>query len=137
MKKNNLYLLGFSAVVVTACTAGPNPLAVEQQALAGFWKGLWHGFIMMFTFIISLFNDKVTMYEVANNGGWYNFGFLLGAMMFWGGSGNQTCTHVRSDKGEAIIREVTDEIKEEVISEVAKEIKDEVKKELDKDKEDE
>lgn len=137
MKKRKLYLIGFAVIALVACTAGPNPMAINQEPLAGFWKGLWHGFIMMFTFIVSLFKDNVSMYEVNNNGNWYNFGFLLGAMMFWGGGGNQTCTRVRSDKGEAIIREVTDEIKEEVISEVAKEIKEEVKKELDKDKEDE
>jgi hypothetical protein len=49
--------------------------------------GLWHGFIALFTFIISLFRDDVSIYEVVNNGGWYNFGFILGVMIFWGGSG--------------------------------------------------
>jgi hypothetical protein len=29
----------------------------------------------------------VTMYEVHNNGGWYNFGFLLGMMIILGGGG--------------------------------------------------
>ncbi|MDA3937638.1 MAG: hypothetical protein PF636_12455, partial [Actinomycetota bacterium] len=55
--------------------------------VAGFWLGLWHGFIVLFTFLISLFRDNVTIYEVSNNGGWYNFGYLLGVMMFWGGGG--------------------------------------------------
>jgi hypothetical protein len=27
------------------------------------------------------------MYEVHNNGGWYNFGFLLGMMILLGGGG--------------------------------------------------
>ena len=45
------------------------------------------GFIVLFTFIISLFNDNVAVYDVHNSGGWYNFGFLLGVMFFFGGSG--------------------------------------------------
>jgi hypothetical protein len=55
--------------------------------VAGFWLGLWHGFILPFAFVISLFSDKVTIYEVHNTGTWYNLGFLMGAAMIWGGSG--------------------------------------------------
>ncbi len=51
---------------------------------AGFWAGLWHGLICIVTFIISLFTDSVRMYEANNTGGWYNFGFLLGAAIFFG-----------------------------------------------------
>ena len=76
---------------VAGCAAGPNPAVNSAGAdgdIAGFWLGLWHGFIAFFTFIISLFSDKVHIYEVHNNGGWYNFGFVLGAgILFGGGSG--------------------------------------------------
>jgi len=45
---------------------------------AGFWAGLWHGLIIIITFIISLFDKKVGIYEV-NNAGWqYNLGFIIG-----------------------------------------------------------
>ncbi|MFC2088797.1 hypothetical protein ACFLSX_04280, partial [Calditrichota bacterium] len=49
--------------------------------------GLWHGFISLFSFIASLFYDNVSIYEVHNNGNWYNLGFILGIMCFFGGSG--------------------------------------------------
>ena len=55
--------------------------------MAGFWLGLWHGIIVPITFIISLFSDTVGIYEVHNNGGWYDFGFVIGALVFLGGSG--------------------------------------------------
>ena len=74
---------------LSACTASPNALesmADAEGAIAGFWLGLWHGFTALFTFIVSLFNDNVGVYEAHNNGGWYNFGFILGVMMFFGGS---------------------------------------------------
>lgn len=44
----------------------------------GFWSGLWHGFIILFSWIGSLFNDDIAIYAVNNNGGWYDFGFFLG-----------------------------------------------------------
>jgi hypothetical protein len=76
--------------LLAGCAAGPNQLvktAGPQGKAAGFWLGLWHGLIAPVTFIISLFSKSVTMYEVHNNGGWYNFGFLLGMMILLGGGG--------------------------------------------------
>jgi hypothetical protein len=77
-------------VALAGCAAGPNTLTGSpdpEGEVAGFWLGLWHGIIAPVTFIISLFSDAVEMYEVHNNGGWYNFGFLLGMIIIFGGSG--------------------------------------------------
>jgi hypothetical protein len=77
-------------LTLTGCTAGPNELSDtpdEEGEVAGFWQGLWQGFIAPFTFIISLFSDTIHMYEVHNNGGWYNFGFLFGLTIIFGGGG--------------------------------------------------
>jgi len=52
----------------------------------GFLKGLLHGFIIFFSFIGSLFTDY-EIYALPNAGGWYDFGFLLGVMLFFGGGG--------------------------------------------------
>jgi hypothetical protein len=82
-------MLGLAAVL-TACAPGLNPevgTAVEGAASAGFWLGLWHGIIAPVTFIISLFTDNVSLYEVHNNGNWYDFGFVLGAGILFGGGG--------------------------------------------------
>ena len=46
--------------------------------ISGFWMGLIHGIIAPVSFIISLFNHNVNLYEIHNNGGWYNLGFVLG-----------------------------------------------------------
>jgi hypothetical protein len=77
-------------LVLSACAAGANPAVDVPSAegeLAGFWLGLWQGIIVPITWIISLFSDTVSIYEVHNNGGWYDTGFLLGAGFFLGGSG--------------------------------------------------
>ena len=90
--KNLFFALLILLVIIgiTGCTAGPNEMVNspdEEGKIAGFWQGLWQGVISPFTFIISLFSDAVYVYEVHNNGGWYNFGFLLGASIIFGGSG--------------------------------------------------
>jgi len=89
MKKIAILLLVLMAVLLLAgCTAGPNnqeKTPGEAGEMAGFWKGLWHGFITPVTFLISLFSDGVHFYEVHNNGNWYNFGFVLGAGLFLSG----------------------------------------------------
>ncbi len=72
-------------LLLAGCAPGPNSLEKtpdEKGKVAGFWKGLWHGLISPITFIISLFNRNVRIYEVHNNGSWYNFGFVLGAGLF-------------------------------------------------------
>lgn len=91
MKKVLMIIAALAVLILLAgCAAGPNNMAGSVNAegeLAGFWMGLWHGCISFITFVISLFSDKVNVYEVHNNGGWYNFGFILGAMIAYGGSG--------------------------------------------------
>jgi hypothetical protein len=77
-------------LVLAACAAGPNVSVDEPSAdgeVAGFWMGLWHGIIVPITWLISLFSDTVSIYEVHNNGGWYDTGFLIGAGVFLGGGG--------------------------------------------------
>jgi hypothetical protein len=85
-----LVLAAFVLVALTGCAARPNELANQPVAggtIAGFWQGVWQGLISPFAFIISLFNPAVGVYDVHNNGGWYNLGFLLGAAIILGGSG--------------------------------------------------
>jgi hypothetical protein len=80
--------LAVMAVVLAACAAGGNTargLANSHGHVAGFWLGLWQGAISPITFLISLFSNHVNVYEVHNNGNWYNFGFVLGAGILFGG----------------------------------------------------
>ena len=54
---------------------------------AGFWAGVWHGLVAPIAFIVSLFNPSVGIYEINNNGRWYDFGFLIGISGSVGGGG--------------------------------------------------
>lgn len=92
MKIISLVVIGVLALLLLAACAptANNQVNVPnaEGKVAGFWQGLWHGIISPVTFVISLFNHSVTVYEVHNNGGWYNFGFLLGIGAFAGGGGS-------------------------------------------------
>ena len=85
----NLFLLFFILFAISACATQSTETIVDPP---GFFKGLFHGFILLFSFIISLFTDY-TIYAFPNSGGWYNFGFLLGVMTFFGsgGAGAKKC----------------------------------------------
>lgn len=83
-------LLAILLLLLSACAPGPNVqehVADPGGEIAGFWLGLWQGIIVPITFVISLFSDNVNVYEVHNNGGWYNVGFVLGAGVLLGGGG--------------------------------------------------
>jgi hypothetical protein len=85
-------LLLISLLALTGCAAGPNQalgVANEHNVLAGFWLGLWHGFIAPIVYIVSLFVRNLNIYEVHNNGAWYNFGYLFGLACFFGGGGTK------------------------------------------------
>lgn len=95
-----ILLILMTMFVIFGCAAGPNELVHtpdEEGGVAGFWQGLWHGIISPFTFLISLFSDTVHFYEVHNNGGWYNLGFLIGASIILGGSGGGAARRRRYD----------------------------------------
>jgi len=86
-------VLALVLLATVSCTPGPNPLATspdEGGTVTGFWWGLWHGLIAPISFIISLFNRNVTIYEVHNSGTLYNLGYLLGLSCVLGGSGRGT-----------------------------------------------
>lgn len=72
-----------AAVLVASCATQPTPSAYDPP---GFFSGILHGFLIFFTFIGSLISDY-RIYAFPNSGGWYDFGYLIGASMFLGGGG--------------------------------------------------
>jgi len=77
-------VLGSVVFLLASCAHQPIPPA--HEGLPGFWLGLLHGFLIMFSFAASLFTHA-RIYAFPNSGGWYDFGYLLGVAMFFGGGG--------------------------------------------------
>jgi hypothetical protein len=96
MKIAAIILITLLLLSLTACAPGPNNLKGTpgaRDSVAGFWLGLWQGFIAPFVLVVSLFKSGLNIYEVHNNGAWYNFGYLFGLMCFFGGGGHKTGRH--------------------------------------------
>jgi fructose-specific phosphotransferase system IIC component len=52
---------------------------------AGFFSGVWHGWIAPVSLIVGLFSDGVKIYEPHNTGWWYDFGFYIAVIAGFGG----------------------------------------------------
>lgn len=89
MKPRAILLAVALGMLLAACAPGVNPqvgVPHPDGDTAGFLMGLWHGFIAPVAFFISLFTGEVSVYEVHNNGNWYDFGFVVGAGIIFQGS---------------------------------------------------
>jgi len=77
----HLRLLAPLALLALAACARQAPTAVQPDA-PGFLLGLWHGFIFPVAWFLSLVMPDVAVYAVPNNGGFYDFGYFLGIVVF-------------------------------------------------------
>ncbi|MHC4471498.1 MAG: hypothetical protein ACYTDY_10450 [Planctomycetota bacterium] len=96
-----LWGLLLALLLLVGCAAGDQRF---DDGPAGFWAGLWHGFIVLVAFVVSLFYDTVSIYEANNAGNLYNLGFVLGAACFFGGGLSARCKRKRAARmdGDAI-----------------------------------
>jgi hypothetical protein len=79
MKRIALFILLLTLTMNLVSCADPEVIKeCVSENTYGFWGGLWHGIVAPFSFFGSLIWDDISMYAVNNNGGWYDFGFILG-----------------------------------------------------------
>ena len=75
-------LVSLAALLPLAACAATQATDAVSPGAPGFLYGLWHGFIFPVAWLVSLFTDKVAIYAVPNSGGWYDFGYFLGIVVF-------------------------------------------------------
>jgi hypothetical protein len=71
------------AVLTAGCFPGGGSYSPFEQA--GFFSGIWHGWIAPVSLIVSIFSDDVRIYEPFNTGWWYDFGFYIAVISGFGG----------------------------------------------------
>ncbi len=85
--KKKIVILALMAVialsVLTGCIPGDGTYTSSKPA--GFFWGIWHGWIAPVSLIISLFHKNIRVYEVMNTGWWYDFGFYIAIIGGFGG----------------------------------------------------
>nr|MDD4680060.1 hypothetical protein [Clostridia bacterium] len=85
MKKKILLLVLILAMVVFLSSCVPGDGKNTSDNPAGFLWGIWHGWLAPVSLILSLFRDNIRIYEVANTGFWYDFGFYISIISGFGG----------------------------------------------------
>lgn len=88
MKKQEINRAMYTLLATVLLTGCAEVIPIQEcvsNEPYGFLGGLWHGIIAPVSFVVSLFSDSIAMYAVNNNGGWYDFGFVLGAGILFGG----------------------------------------------------
>ena len=79
----NMLLVVLLVVLAVACMPGSGHSSGENPA--GFFLGIWHGWIAPITLILGLFNPDIRIYETFNTGWWYDFGFYIAIISGFGG----------------------------------------------------
>jgi hypothetical protein len=84
----------FAVLMLSGCIPGDGKATAGEPA--GFFWGIWHGWVAPISLIISIFRDNIAIYEVNNTGFWYDFGYYLAIV---GGFGGLSLVRRRSGQG--------------------------------------
>ncbi len=68
---------------LSACLPGDGSATAADTA--GFFWGIWHGWMAPVSLIFSLFNRTIRIYEVHNSGLGYDLGFYMAIISGFGG----------------------------------------------------
>ena len=82
--KNKKLAIGifFCLLLINLTSCAP---AGYEYSKAGFFSGIWHGFIIVFSLIGKLFGADIGIYAEHNTGFFYWLGFIIGIGGFGGG----------------------------------------------------
>ena len=86
MNVNKIIILLLLLICVTSLSScAPKGYASNE---AGFFSGIWHGFIIIFSLIGKVFGADIGIYAEHNTGFFYWFGFIIGLGLLGGGGGS-------------------------------------------------
>ncbi|MFH0989183.1 MAG: hypothetical protein V1799_04105 [bacterium] len=78
-----LMLLVVCVLILSGCF--PREGGKTEREPAGFFTGIWHGWIAPISLIAGLFNQDIRIYETINTGWWYDFGYYIAIIAGFGG----------------------------------------------------
>lgn len=86
MKKKAIIITILAFLVLTTLTGCiPGDGTYTTSDPAGFFWGIWHGWLAPISLIVGLFDKNITIYEPINTGWWYDFGFYMAIISGFGG----------------------------------------------------
>ena len=78
-----LFVLLACSLLLAGCFPGKGYF--HEERTAGFFAGVWHGWIAPVSLIYGFFKDEVRIYEPNNVGWWYDLGFYIAIIGGFGG----------------------------------------------------
>ncbi len=85
--KKKVLLSGIMIIMIllmlTGCVPGDGTYTAAKPA--GFFWGIWHGWVSPISLIIGIFDKNIRVYEVINTGWWYDLGFYMAIISGFGG----------------------------------------------------
>ena len=87
MKQKKLLILLLLSIAIMVLLSGCIPGDGKHTAdkPAGFFWGIWHGWLAPLSLIIGIFVDNIRVYEVMNTGWGYDLGFYMAIISGFGG----------------------------------------------------
>ncbi|WP_461205984.1 hypothetical protein [Clostridium sp. DL1XJH146] len=84
--KKKIFLLSLIFILVTLTLTGcvPGDGRCTSDNPAGFIWGIWHGWVAPISVVLGFFSRDIRIYEVANTGWWYDFGFYIAIISGFG-----------------------------------------------------
>ncbi|MCB0465794.1 MAG: hypothetical protein KDC78_09010 [Aequorivita sp.] len=82
MKSQKIIILLLLITLMCATSCAPAGYTYSES---GFFSGLWHGFIIIFSLVGKLFGADIGIYAENNTGFTYWLGFIIGIGGFGGG----------------------------------------------------
>lgn len=84
-KKKQLMLVCLTSllmILLSGCVPGDGSYTDENRA--GFFWGIWHGWLAPVSLIMGIFNNQLRVYETLNTGWWYDLGFYMAIISGFG-----------------------------------------------------
>lgn len=86
-RKKVIMLAVLAGIMLLFSGCIPGDGKVDAADPAGFFWGIWHGWVAPVSLIISLFRPEIGIYETLNTGFWYDLGFYMAIVSGFGGLG--------------------------------------------------
>ena len=87
MRRSNRLILAILIVVLALSLSSCLPGDGKNTAAgpAGFWTGIWHGWVAPVSLIVGIFDKDIRIYEPQNKGWSYDAGFYVAIIAGFGG----------------------------------------------------
>ncbi|NLA78434.1 MAG: hypothetical protein GX845_02665 [Erysipelothrix sp.] len=81
--KKHAWLMLLLMLILSGCMAHSYPHLGQRPA--GFFVGIWHGWLAPLALILKIFNPKYTIFAINNTGFGYEVGFYIAIIGGFGG----------------------------------------------------